>query len=94
MITSIVNQIDIDSENITITDVQATFQIDLECVPAEPFSYGQSRPDEYNATAEFFCCIVGTKNIDRYLLVDLVGVAIVDALEEEAANKYIEEMGL
>mgnify|MGYP001052858755 FL=1 len=86
------HHVTIETEDLIIQDVAGYFGFDVEVASLEPFSTGESRGEENIVSAELLYVLVGSKSVDRYLLIDMTSQKTVDDLESEIALKHAENL--
>jgi len=88
------HRIEIEIPEGYLEEVTATFDVDQETYPAEPYSWGGSRGTETVTYAEFQHCMLGGLKIDRPMLVKMLSEAEVCAIEERVADELADEYGV
>jgi len=73
-------------------EVDAEFDVTVEQIPAEPFSWGEGRGFEIETSAEFYSCNIGGLKINRAMLVKILSKSAVDDIENAAAEAFAEKL--
>lgn len=71
-------------------DWPAVWNVDIEDVAAEPYSWGGSRGMDFRLTCEFYQSNIGGQVVDRDMLLRMCGSAAVFRAEEDAQARFAE----